>query len=101
MGQRDRELFFGVEVVRCRELSYGLLIPDLFMKRVKDGGLWSIFCPAECPGLDKCWGDEFDRLYVKQVFCLLDALFVNHVRCFCFVGTVCVRCLFDQLSETV
>lgn len=65
MGQRDRELFYGVELVRCRELCYGLWIPDLLMKRVKEGGKWSLFCPAECPGLDKCFGEEFEMLYMK------------------------------------
>ncbi len=36
---------------------------DLFMKRVEEGGDWSLFCPHECPGLSDCWGEEFETLY--------------------------------------
>ena len=33
------------------------------MKRVESGGQWSLFCPAEAPGLHEGWGDEFEALY--------------------------------------
>jgi ribonucleoside-diphosphate reductase alpha chain len=33
------------------------------MKRVEEGGDWSLFCPHECPGLSDCWGEEFETLY--------------------------------------
>jgi hypothetical protein len=55
----------GKEEQRCRDLFYGLWIPDLFMKRVESDDVWSLFCPNECPGLFDCWGDEFDKLYIK------------------------------------
>jgi ribonucleoside-diphosphate reductase alpha subunit len=48
---------------RARDLFYGLWIPDLFMKRVKDNLTWSLFCPHECPGLNECWGIDFEILY--------------------------------------
>jgi ribonucleotide reductase alpha subunit len=38
-------------------------IPDLFMKRVEENGDWSLFCPAEAPGLDDVWGPKFEALY--------------------------------------
>ena len=50
---------------RARDLFYALWIPDLFMRRVEADGDWSLMCPAECPGLFDCWGDEFDKLYEK------------------------------------
>ncbi|AZY91167.1 CPXV083 protein [Cowpox virus] len=53
----------GNEEHRTRDLFIALWIPDLFMKRVKDDGEWSLMCPDECPGLDNVWGDEFERLY--------------------------------------
>ncbi|UPV00323.1 ribonucleotide reductase large subunit (Cop-I4L) [Cowpox virus] len=53
----------GNEEHRTRDLFIALWIPDLFMKRVKDDGEWSLMCPDECPGLDDVWGDEFERLY--------------------------------------
>uniref|UniRef100_A0AAF5I2K2 Ribonucleoside-diphosphate reductase n=2 Tax=Strongyloides stercoralis TaxID=6248 RepID=A0AAF5I2K2_STRER len=53
----------GPEERRARDLFYGLWIPDLFMKRVEEDLNWSLMCPHECPGLDKCYGDEFEKLY--------------------------------------
>jgi ribonucleoside-diphosphate reductase alpha chain len=55
----------GKEEVRARDLFYALWIPDLFMKRVKDNGKWTLMCPNECPGLSDCWGEEFEALYTK------------------------------------
>ncbi|SPN67881.1 CPXV083 protein [Cowpox virus] len=55
----------GNEEHRTRDLFIALWIPDLFMKRVKDDGEWSLMCPDECPGLDDVWGDEFERLYTQ------------------------------------
>jgi len=51
--------------VRARDLFYALWIPDLFMKRVKENGKWTLMCPNECPGLSDCWGEEFEALYTK------------------------------------
>ena len=53
----------GHEEERARDLFYALWIPDLFMKRVKEGGQWSLMCPDVCKRLSDCWGDEFERLY--------------------------------------
>ena len=55
----------GEDELRCRDLFLSLWIPDLFMKRVKSGGDWSLMCPNECPGLSDVWGDEFETLYTK------------------------------------
>jgi ribonucleoside-diphosphate reductase alpha chain len=55
----------GKEELRARDLFYALWIPDLFMKRVKDDGKWSLFCPNEAPGLADCWGKEFEALYER------------------------------------
>jgi ribonucleoside-diphosphate reductase alpha chain len=55
----------GKEELRARDLFYALWIPDLFMKRVKENGMWSLFCPNEAPGLADVWGDEFEALYEK------------------------------------
>jgi ribonucleoside-diphosphate reductase alpha chain len=53
----------GSEEDRARDLFYGLWIPDLFMKRVEEDGMWSLMCPNECPQLSNLWGDEFEELY--------------------------------------
>jgi len=55
----------GKEEHRARDLFFALWIPDLFMKRVEQKGTWSLMCPHECKGLSDCWGEEFEKLYVK------------------------------------
>lgn len=55
----------GKEEQRARDLFYGLWIPDLFMKRVEEGGTWSLMCPHQCSGLSECYGPEFEALYQK------------------------------------
>jgi len=53
----------GTEDERARDLFYGLWIPDLFMQRVEQDGVWSLFSPDTCPGLSDCWGNKFTDLY--------------------------------------
>lgn len=55
----------GKEEMRARDLFYAMWIPDLFMKRIENNEMWSLFCPNEAPGLADCWGEEFERLYEK------------------------------------
>ena len=55
----------GDEEARCRDLFSALWIPDLFMKRVEEGGNWSLFCPDKVKGLSDCYGKEFEELYTK------------------------------------
>lgn len=53
----------GKEEMRARDLFYALWIPDLFMKRVKENGMWPLFCPNEAPGLAEVYGEEFEKLF--------------------------------------
>lgn len=55
----------GAEEERARDLFYALWVPDLFMKRVEAGEDWTLFCPAEAPGLADVWGAEFEELYLR------------------------------------
>eukprot|EP00439_Symbiodinium_sp_Y106_P035259 s5988_g4.t1 len=61
----------GKEEQRARDLFYGLWIPDLFMKRVKDNQDWTLFCPNEAfdkstgKGLMDVWGEEFEIMYTR------------------------------------
>jgi ribonucleoside-diphosphate reductase alpha chain len=55
----------GKEEMRARDLFYALWICDLFMKRVEEDGMWSLFCPNEAPGLQDCYGEEFEKLYTS------------------------------------
>ena len=55
----------GDEEARCRDLFSAMWIPDLFMKRVEEGGNWSLFCPDTARGLSDVYGKDFDELYTK------------------------------------
>mmetsp|Transcript_57690 Transcript_57690/g.108108 ORF Transcript_57690/g.108108 Transcript_57690/m.108108 type:complete len:824 (+) Transcript_57690:65-2536(+) len=61
----------GKEEQRARDLFYGLWVPDLFMRRVKDDKDWTFFCPNEAYDMETglslmdVWGVEFDRLYER------------------------------------
>ena len=55
----------GSEDEKARDLFYALWVPDLFMERVIANGDWTLFCPAEAPGLSDCYGDEFKALYER------------------------------------
>ena len=55
----------GKEELRARDLFYALWICDLFMKRVENNEMWSLFDPNECPGLSDAYGDDFEKLYEK------------------------------------
>lgn len=50
---------------RARDLFLALWIPDLFMKRVEENGMWSLMCPDESPHLNTCHGSAFEELYTK------------------------------------
>lgn len=55
----------GKDEMRCRALFFGLWVPDLFMQRVRDDGVWTLMDPNRCPGLSDCWGPAFDELYQR------------------------------------
>merc|ERR1712216_458716 len=61
----------GKEEQRARDLFYALWVPDLFTKRVKENGEWTLFCPNEAydketnKGLIDVWGDEFEAMYTR------------------------------------
>lgn len=49
----------------ARDLSYGLWIPDLFMKRVDENKEWTLICPSVAPELPHTHSDEFEEHYLK------------------------------------
>lgn len=55
----------GAEEMRARDLFLGLWVPDLFMQRVEENGVWSLFSPNEAPGLCDTYGEEFNALYTR------------------------------------
>ena len=61
----------GKEEQRAHDLFYGLWVPDLYTRRVKNSD-WTLFCPDEAydaktgKGHIGVWGDEFERLYTQR-----------------------------------
>lgn len=55
----------GADEERARDLFYAIWMNDLFMERVEAGADWTLFCPAEAPGLADVYGEEFRALYER------------------------------------
>ncbi len=48
---------------RTHDMNTSNWIPDLFMKRVMEGGEWTLFTPSTCPDLHDKFGIEFEKAY--------------------------------------
>ena len=53
----------GDQARRTYNLNLANWIPDLFMRRVEEDGMWSLFDPKVVPHLPDLYGEEFDRAY--------------------------------------
>jgi ribonucleoside-diphosphate reductase alpha chain len=53
----------GDEARRTHNLNIANWIPDLFMKRVEEDGVWSLFDPKEVPHFPDLYGKEFETAY--------------------------------------
>ncbi|MEX3581923.1 MAG: ribonucleoside-diphosphate reductase subunit alpha [Burkholderia sp.] len=49
---------------RTHDMNTANWIPDLFMKRVMEGGDWTLFSPSTCPDLHGKFGAEFEAAYL-------------------------------------
>jgi ribonucleoside-diphosphate reductase alpha chain len=50
---------------RTHDMNTANWIPDLFMKRVMEGGEWTLFSPSTCPDLHDKFGADFEDAYVR------------------------------------
>lgn len=50
---------------RTHDMNSANWIPDLFMKRVFDGGEWTLFSPNDVPELHDLYGKAFEERYVQ------------------------------------
>ncbi|RQP23245.1 ribonucleoside-diphosphate reductase subunit alpha [Piscinibacter terrae] len=48
---------------RTHDMNTANWIPDLFMKRVMEGGDWTLFSPSTCPDLHDKFGRAFEEAY--------------------------------------
>ncbi|MYA51132.1 MAG: ribonucleoside-diphosphate reductase subunit alpha [Chloroflexi bacterium] len=55
----------GDESRRAHNLNLANWVPDLFMQRVEEDGVWSLFDPKALPELVDTYGDEFERIYTQ------------------------------------
>ncbi len=55
----------GDERRRTHDMNTSNWVPDLFMQRVKEDGMWSLFSPDETSELHEIYGAEFKRVYEK------------------------------------
>jgi len=54
----------GDERRRTHDMNTANWIPDLFMKRVMEGGEWTLFSPSDCPDLHDKVGKAFEEAYL-------------------------------------
>jgi len=50
---------------RTHDMNTANWIPDLFMKRVLEGGDWTLFSPSDVPDLHDKWGRAFEEAYTR------------------------------------
>ena len=55
----------GDERRRTHDMNTASWVSDLFMKRVRSDGNWTLFSPDEVQGLHETYGREFEALYTK------------------------------------
>ena len=55
----------GDESRRTHNLNLANWVPDLFMRRVEEDGVWSLFDPKMLPELVDTYGEEFERIYTQ------------------------------------
>ncbi len=67
----------GDEARRTYNLNLANWIPDLFMKRVEEDGMWSLFDPKVVPHLPDLYGEEFEAAYLKAES---EGLYTRQVR---------------------
>ncbi|MFZ4403888.1 MAG: ribonucleoside-diphosphate reductase subunit alpha [Pseudobdellovibrionaceae bacterium] len=79
----------GDEAKRTHNLNLANWVPDLFMKRVKEDGLWSLFDPKVIPALVDTYGAEFEKIYTQAE---ADKLYSSQIK---------ARDLYSRMMKTL
>jgi ribonucleoside-diphosphate reductase alpha chain len=74
---------------RTYHLNLAHWIPDIFMRRVAEDGLWSLFDPKEVPHFPDLYGEAFERAYTAAE---AEGRFVRQVR---------ARDLYQRMMRTL
>lgn len=54
----------GDERRRAHDMNTANWIPDLFMKRIREDGEWTLFNPSDVPDLHDLYGKKFEQRYI-------------------------------------
>ena len=65
---------------RTHDMNTANWIPDLFMKRLKDDGAWTLFSPSETADLHDLCGEQFERRYAEYEAAADDGRIANFKR---------------------
>jgi ribonucleoside-diphosphate reductase alpha chain len=79
----------GDDARRTYNLNTANWIPDLFMQRVQEDGVWSLFDPKVMPQLTDLYGAEFEAAYIKAE---QEKLFTKQVK---------ARDLYSRMMRTL
>jgi ribonucleoside-diphosphate reductase alpha chain len=55
----------GEERRRAHDLFPAMWLNDLFMQRVQDDAIWTLFDPYDCGDLSELYGEEFNKKYLE------------------------------------
>lgn len=69
----------GDERRRTHDINTANWIPDLFMKRVRDGGEWTLFSPSDVPDLHDLYGAAFEKRYAEYE-AMVDTGVIEHYK---------------------
>jgi ribonucleoside-diphosphate reductase alpha chain len=70
----------GDERRRTHDLNTAAWIPDLFMKRLREDGYWTLFSPSDVPDLHDLYGRAFDERYAHYEQMVEDGQIKHHKR---------------------
>jgi ribonucleoside-diphosphate reductase alpha chain len=79
----------GDEARRTHNLNIANWIPDIFMQRVEEDGMWSLFDPKVVPHFPDLYGDAFEAAYLDAE---AKELFVKQVK---------ARELYSRMMKTL
>ena len=79
----------GDEARRTHNLNIANWVSDLFMRRVQEDGMWSLFDPKIVPHFPDLYGEEFEKAYVEAEE---QSLFVKQVK---------ARDLYSRMMRTL
>lgn len=54
----------GDQYIRAHDLNISLWCPWIFWQRIREDGMWTLFCPAKTKQLNDVYGKEFEKRYI-------------------------------------